>query len=214
LKKYPNLDAESAKFTAFYTGRGRMLLIYNDDGVGQENLHDCRRIRSDISKLLRYALNEKLPEQEILKVFKEYFQDLFVQSNFVSSAPMPKANEVLVPLQAKPEKVEEKIEEKQEKPKIEKTEETKKEEFLPLEEIRKMQYEEVKKIAEEFNPPINDFFARAAKIEYEKVLIGIRDNKKRVEADYVLCWFIKCYEKASDKQKLLNKFYEEIRKIG
>ena len=210
LKKYPGLDAENAKFTAFYIGNGRVILIYEDRS--RENPYGAEIIK-DIANLHSYAFRNKLKEEDINKVFREYFKHIFAQPNPTYPETPIKKDEAPQQLEAgKANEIgggrsEELEAEKGEKPR----EDLEEEELPPLEKIWETEYEEVRRTVEEYNPPTNEFFARAAKIEYEKSLIGVRDSRRRVEADYILYWFIKCYGKTRDKQKLLKKFYEEIR---
>jgi hypothetical protein len=209
LKKYPKLSAEATKLTILHVGNGQMLFIYEYEEDEEES--NYLKLINDMANLQTCALQLKLSEPEIVAIFKEYFRDLFAPTT--TSAPQEKTIEVQTPLQSEVKQKVEEVENRQSFPKVEEKVE-KKEELLSLEKIRKLPYEEVKKVAEEFNPPASEFFARAAKIEYEIALSKIKNEAKRREADYVLYWFIAQYEKETDKKKLLSEFYKNIRGIA
>ncbi len=212
LKRYSKIDYSTSQFAAFHLGNGSMFLHYEDKSPEKGSAEE---LLIDIGRLHRYAFIKKLSKEEIQNVFKEYYKELFPEILVipkVQPSPQPIEEKEARPIieEAKIKEVEIK-----KRPRIKRKfvlSEEVKEELISLEKVKEVPYEIVVEAIKNFNPETQDFFGRAAKIDYEKEINRVKDSEKKRDMDYLLYFFMLCSERMGKKEAYL-RFKQEIRNL-
>jgi hypothetical protein len=208
-------------------------VIFSYLGRGTIEFRPLREGREELYKLISelyvlflasyylYAQMKGRSRDEVRGEMKTLIEGYYFTQPAVSATPVTIEEQSLQPRQ-------EKIEETKETasavvtPKVSEgtkptlvLEEKAEEEFPTLEEIRKLPYEEVRKIRE-WEPPVSDFPARVAIVKYKIASSITRDEKIREKLDYCLFWFMEAYRKCKgpeEVKKVLSDYYQYVQQI-